>query len=160
MNETGYAVSVLHSGLSTEERDSVMEDFMDQRTRVLITTNVLARGVNVPAVKVVINFDLPVIHPGPNGGVFQPDPESYVHRICRTGRFGRRGIAISFCETEEDFENLEYIQRYHMEKNSGDTFITEWDPNNLDELNEKLIELEQREDEYDELLKVVDKASL
>lgn len=159
MNDAGYGVSVLHSGLSAIERDEVMAAFMEQRTRVLITTNVLARGVNVPAVKVVINYDLPVIHPGAYGGQFQPDPESYVHRICRTGRFGRRGIAISFCETMEDFENLDYIQRFHMEKSSSgdpEPFITEWDPNNIEELNEKLRELEQREDEYDDLVKVDD----
>lgn len=59
--------------------------------QVLITTNVLARGVDVPAVTLVVNYDLPIMHRSR-----EPDYESYLHRIGRTGRFGRRGVAINF----------------------------------------------------------------
>lgn len=58
--------------------------------QVLITTNVLARGVDIPAVSLVINYDMPTL--GRSG---HPDPATYLHRIGRTGRFGRRGVAIN-----------------------------------------------------------------
>jgi len=158
MNNTGYAVSVLHSGLSPLERDEVMSEFVEQRSKVLITTNVLARGVNVPAVKVVINFDLPIIHPENRGDRRLPDPSTYLHRIGRTGRFGRQGIAINFYDSgnREECEILEEIENFHMEKNSCPQFIHEWNPNNLDELSEKLKELGERETNVSNLQTGVD----
>ena len=63
----------------------VLEDFRASTTRFLITTNVLSRGIDVPAVTLVIQFDMPV----KKGGHY--DPETYLHRVGRTGRFGRPG---------------------------------------------------------------------
>lgn len=57
---------------------------------MLITTNVLARGVDIPAISLVINYDMPTL-----GRSRHPDPDTYLHRIGRTGRFGRKGVAIN-----------------------------------------------------------------
>jgi ATP-dependent RNA helicase DDX19/DBP5 len=90
MEEMGFAVSKLHGNLAGAERDQVMNDFRSFQTKVLITTNVLARGVDVPGVNLVINYDPPCTAEG------LPDCENYLHRIGRCGRFGRKGVAISF----------------------------------------------------------------
>ena len=74
----GLDVSTLHSTLKGMERDEVMERFRKQQSRVLITTNVLARGVDVPSIGVVINYDLPVLHSVSRE--LQPDMVTYVHR--------------------------------------------------------------------------------
>lgn len=71
-------MSTLHSTLKGMERDEVMERFRKQQSRVLITTNVLARGVDVPSIGVVINYDLPVLHSVSRE--LQPDMVTYVHR--------------------------------------------------------------------------------
>lgn len=67
--------------------------------KVLITTNVLARGVDVPAVSLVVNYDMPTMGRGSS-----PDPDTYLHRIGRTGRFGRRGVAINLIEVRFRFK--------------------------------------------------------
>ena len=79
MVEGGFDVSILHSDLNGEQRDRVMEDFRLQRSRVLITTNVLARGVDVESIAVVINYDLPLIRHG--RAVVEPDYVTYLHRV-------------------------------------------------------------------------------
>lgn len=116
MNAAGLQVSTLHSDLKGPERDIAMQQFRDQETRVLITTNVLARGVDVPSVAVVINYDLPLAHAavgGFNRGKATPDYTTFVHRIGRTGRAERRGTAISFLESEEDFRIMAAIDHYY-----------------------------------------------
>eukprot|EP00951_Prasinocladus_malaysianus_P047586 scaffold651137_cov53-Prasinocladus_malaysianus.AAC.1 len=65
-------------------RDVIMREFRSGSSRVLITTDLLARGIDVQQVSLVINFDLP------------SEPENYLHRIGRSGRFGRKGVAINF----------------------------------------------------------------
>lgn len=64
----------------------------------MITTNVLARGVDVPAVSLVVNYDMPTL-----GSSIQADPDTYLHRIGRTGRFGRRGVAINLIQVMRRF---------------------------------------------------------
>ena len=95
MNRSGLAVSCLHSDLDGPVRDSVMQKFRDCESRVLITTNVLARGVDVPAVSVVINFDLPLVHNivGKSKEIV-PDYTTFVHRIGRTGRGESPGMML------------------------------------------------------------------
>jgi len=106
LNEKGFSVSKLHADMSGEERDACMSQFRSKQTSVLITTNVLARGVDVPGVTVVVNYDLPRMYDDPAS----PDFETYLHRIGRTGRFGRRGIAINFVENEHDKDILRKIE--------------------------------------------------
>lgn len=91
MRSDGYTVSLLHGkDMPPQERDKVMSDFRHNKTNVLITTNVLARGIDVLSVTLVINYDVPVTRN------HQPDTSTYIHRIGRSGRFGRKGVAINF----------------------------------------------------------------
>lgn len=76
---------------------------------MLITTNVLARGIDVSSVSMVINYDIPMKGPGDR----EPDAETYLHRIGRTGRFGRVGVSISFVYDRKSFEALSYIANYY-----------------------------------------------
>lgn len=86
----GHAVGLISSDLTVEQRNDVIQKFRDGKERVLIATNVMARGIDVDAVSVVINFDLPVCHE-----TREVDYDTYLHRIGRTGRFGKAGLAIS-----------------------------------------------------------------
>ena len=75
MTAEGHRVTSLHGGLETAERDAVMAGFRDGKTKVLITTNVIARGIDVAQVNLVINYDLPL------DGRGKPDLDTYLHRI-------------------------------------------------------------------------------
>ncbi|MCL6632742.1 MAG: DEAD/DEAH box helicase [Alicyclobacillus herbarius] len=94
----GYLADGLHGDLSQTQRDRVMRKFRSGDIELLIATDVAARGIDVENVTHVINYDLP------------QDPESYVHRIGRTGRAGKRGLAISLV-TPREFKLLKQIQR-------------------------------------------------
>ena len=85
--------------MDANERDRVMGAFRDGKVKVLITTNVIARGIDVPGVNIVINYDLPVVidYSVPRGASSkppEPDSDTYIHRVGRTGRAGARGVAI------------------------------------------------------------------
>ncbi|ETW04164.1 hypothetical protein H310_04516 [Aphanomyces invadans] len=111
MREKGHKVGILHGAdMAKEVRDQVLDDFRLGTTKVLITTNVLARGIDVLGVSLVINYDIPVNREG------QPDPETYLHRIGRTGRFGRKGAAINFvCDIKSKMD-LAFIENYYQKK--------------------------------------------
>ncbi|KAK9446417.1 P-loop containing nucleoside triphosphate hydrolase protein [Limtongia smithiae] len=106
MAADGHKVSVLHGGLEGFERDQVLDDFRMGRSKVLVTTNVIARGIDVASVSMVINYDIPTDEFG------EPDPQTYLHRIGRTGRFGRVGVSISFIYNERSWRQLSAIQEY------------------------------------------------
>lgn len=106
MTEDGHKVSVLHGQFEGFERDQILDDFRAGRSKVLVTTNVLARGIDVPSVSMVINYDMPTTQSG------EADPQTYLHRIGRTGRFGRVGVSISFIGDERSREVLEDIEAY------------------------------------------------
>lgn len=135
MRAAGFEISVLHGELSPEDRDRVMDDFRAGRTKVLVTTNALARGVDVPAVAVVVNYDLPVVRTGGRGTPVAADEATYLHRIGRCGRFGRRGTAINFLSTPEDFRILEEIERHYS---PARRMTTDWDPNDIEGLSEAI----------------------
>jgi ATP-dependent RNA helicase DDX19/DBP5 len=97
----GFTVAQLHGGQQPEERDHVMQQFRQFKTKVLITTNVLARGVDVPGVNLVVNYDPPFTTEYPKTDRIT-DCETYLHRIGRCGRFGRKGVAISFINDSGD----------------------------------------------------------
>ena len=75
--------------LEMKEREIIMREFRSGSSRVLITTDLLARGIDVQQVSLVINYDLPAKH------------ENYIHRVGRSGRFGRKGVAINFLTTND-----------------------------------------------------------
>lgn len=102
----GHEVSVLHAKLTSADRDSTMLQFREAKIRVLIVTNVFARGINVPEITTVINFDVPVVH-GKEPGT--GDTATYLHRIGRSGRFGADGTAISLVTNEHEQKALTSI---------------------------------------------------
>ncbi|KAJ1954991.1 DEAD-domain-containing protein [Linderina pennispora] len=104
MTKDGHSVVYLHGKLESEQRDKVMDDFRDGKIKVLITTNVIARGIDIMQVNLVINYDIPT------DGNDRPDPETYLHRIGRTGRFGRTGASVNFTHDEESYEKMKAIQ--------------------------------------------------
>jgi translation initiation factor 4A len=101
MNNDNYPVCQIHSGMEKEERLRNYEEFKNGKHRVLISSNVTARGLDVQQVSTVINFDLPnCVH-------------TYLHRIGRSGRWGRKGVGINFV-TSRDMRQLKIIeQHYH-----------------------------------------------
>lgn len=102
-------VSILHGGMDIEDRDKVIDMFAQGKTRVLVTTNVLARGIDVMQVSLVINHDVPLHLRATEDSEREPDTETYVHRIGRTARFGRSGVALNLIESDEEMEKLDSI---------------------------------------------------
>jgi len=100
MRERDHTVSATHGDMDQNTRDVIMREFRSGSSRVLITTDLLARGIDVQQVSLVINYDLPT------------QPENYLHRIGRSGRFGRKGVAINFV-THDDERMLQDIQRFY-----------------------------------------------
>jgi len=95
-----YTVSSMHGEMDQKERDVIMKEFRSGSSRVLISTDLLARGIDVQQVSLVINYDLPT------------NRENYIHRIGRGGRFGRKGVAINFV-SENDKRTLQDIQQFY-----------------------------------------------
>lgn len=103
MAANDFTVSKMHGEMTQKEREVIMHEFRSGSTRVLITTDLLARGIDVQQVSLVINYDLPITL------------ENYIHRIGRSGRFGRKGVAINFV-TPTDMQRLREIeQHYHTQ---------------------------------------------
>jgi len=94
--------------MDNAERDRIMDAFRMQEFNTLITTNVMGRGIDVPEVDIVINFDIPQIS---NEGYMEPDYANYLHRIGRTGRFGTDGIALTLVERDEDGVNPHMMKK-------------------------------------------------
>ena len=97
---------IMFSKMSKEERDSTMERFRKQQINVLITTDLIARGIDVPEAQLVINFDVP-------SRKGNPEPDTYLHRIGRTGRFGTNGLALTLYDREMDKNCLDGIIKHY-----------------------------------------------
>ena len=100
MHGKDFTVSAMHGDMDQKEREVIMREFRSGSSRVLITTDLLARGIDVQQVSLVINYDLP------------NNRENYIHRIGRGGRFGRKGVAINFV-TDEDKRALHDIETFY-----------------------------------------------
>ena len=98
LHEKGYSVQALHGDVQQKQRENILKLFKAKKTKILVATDVAARGIDVNDITHVINFSLP------------QDPESYVHRIGRTGRAGKTGTAITFI-TPSEFKKLMFIQK-------------------------------------------------
>uniref|UniRef100_UPI003F495ED1 ATP-dependent RNA helicase DDX19A isoform 3 n=1 Tax=Danio rerio TaxID=7955 RepID=UPI003F495ED1 len=122
MSKEGHQVALLSGEMVVEQRAAVIERFRDGKEKVLITTNVCARGIDVEQVSVVINFDLPLDKDS------NPDNETYLHRIGRTGRFGKRGLAINMVDSQRSMEILKTYERHFDKK------IARLDTDDLDEI--------------------------
>jgi len=100
MRSRDHTVSSTHGDIGQQERDVILNEFRTGSSRVLITTDLLARGIDVQQVSLVINYDLP------------RNLENYIHRIGRSGRFGRKGVAINFV-TQEDIRALRELEQFY-----------------------------------------------
>jgi ATP-dependent RNA helicase len=100
MRKSNFTVASMHGDMTQPERDEIMKLFRSGESRVLITTDVLARGIDIQQVSLVINYDLP------------NNRENYIHRIGRSGRFGRKGVAINFVKSE-DIRILRDIEQFY-----------------------------------------------
>mmetsp|Transcript_57114 Transcript_57114/g.161250 ORF Transcript_57114/g.161250 Transcript_57114/m.161250 type:complete len:392 (+) Transcript_57114:122-1297(+) len=100
LTKRDFTISTMHAELDQKERDLVMREFRSGSSRVLISTDLLARGIDVQQVSLVINFELPT------------NTENYLHRIGRSGRFGRKGVAINFV-TNNDVRTMKDIEKFY-----------------------------------------------
>lgn len=96
LQERDFTVSSISGGMSTDERNEIMRSFRSGETRILISTDLLSRGIDVQQVSLVLNYDIPF------------DKETYVHRIGRSGRYGRKGVAINFV-SQKDYKKFKAI---------------------------------------------------
>lgn len=100
MVEDGFTVSRIHSSMTKEEREAAYTDFKSGKNRILISSNVTARGIDIQQVSTVINFDVPkCVH-------------TYLHRIGRSGRWGRKGVGINFV-TKFDMRSVKAIEQHY-----------------------------------------------
>ncbi len=104
LEKAGIGAAAIHGNKSQTARQRALEDFRAGRTRVLVATDIAARGIDIDGITHVINFELPNV------------PESYVHRIGRTARAGADGIALSFCDAEERayLRDIEKLTRHRL----------------------------------------------
>ena len=100
LNDNGYAVTHIHGKMTQGERNEIMKGFRSGESRILVSTDLLCRGIDIQQVSVVINYDIP------------QNVENYLHRIGRSGRFGRKGLAINFM-TYYDIKTLREIEKYY-----------------------------------------------
>jgi len=105
LEKNNFTITCLHAKMPQSERDSTMRDFRDGKTRILLTTDILSRGIDIPQVNLVVNYDLP------------QNKETYIHRIGRCGRFGKKGVSISMVKSgdQSDMKTLEMMkQKYRI----------------------------------------------
>ena len=100
LNNDNFSVACIHGNMNQEERNKVIKEFRDGKSRVLISTDLLSRGIDIQQISIVINYDVP------------KNVDNYIHRIGRSGRYGRKGVAINFV-TNNDREQLSSIEKYY-----------------------------------------------
>ncbi len=101
LEHKNFPVSVMHSSMTPVQRVAVMKEFRGGNSRILISTDLLSRGIDIQQISIVINYDLPSL---------PHDKEAYIHRIGRSGRFGRKGVAINFV-TRKDFWKIGELKK-------------------------------------------------
>ena len=116
MKHKGFPVECIHGELSSDLRKSILDDFKSGKLRMLLSTDLLSRGIDIQQLSLVINYDLP------------REKETYIHRIGRSGRYGRKGVSINFI-TDRDIDYQNQIQEYY------DTKVEEMPQNINDYLN-------------------------
>ena len=122
MSKDGHAVAILSGDMDITSRVDVLNRFREGKEKLLVTTNLCARGLDIEQITLVINYDLPLDMMG------NTDFETYLHRIGRTGRFGKKGIAINFIDGSESMQRLATIQQ-HFGKH-----IKPLDPDSVEQL--------------------------
>lgn len=103
LKDKNFSLTAIHGKMTQDERNEVVKEFRDCKTRLLLTTDLLSRGIDIPQVNLVINYDLPI------------NKETYIHRIGRCGRFGKKGVSITMVRTEDqnDVRLLNKMKNYY-----------------------------------------------
>jgi superfamily II DNA/RNA helicase len=103
LEKNNFTITCIHSGKTQEENNAIMNDFRECKTRLLLTTDILARGIDIPEVNLVVNYDLPI------------NKETYIHRIGRCGRFGKKGVSISMVKSDDqsDIKTLQKMKQIY-----------------------------------------------
>ena len=103
LENKNFSITSIHGKMTSDQRTETVKEFRNGKTRILITTDLLARGIDIPQVNLVINYDLP------------PNKETYIHRIGRCGRFGKKGVAISLVKMEDqsDVKSLNRMKNFY-----------------------------------------------
>merc|ERR1719204_2093989 len=96
--ECNFPSIAIHSGLNQEDRIARYKQFKDFQKRIMVSTDLFGRGIDIERVNIVINYDMPA------------DSDSYLHRVGRAGRFGTKGLAITFCSGDDDAKILNDVQ--------------------------------------------------
>lgn len=104
LKQNNFPITVIHSNMNQSERDTTVKDFRDGKTRLLLTTDLLSRGIDIPQVNMVINYDLPL------------SKETYVHRIGRCGRFDKKGVAITMVKMGDPTDVKTFNKMKHFYK--------------------------------------------
>ena len=104
LKQNNFPITVMHSDITQQERDNVIKEFRDGKTRLLLTTDLLSRGIDIPLVNMVINYDLP------------PNKETYVHRIGRCGRFDKKGVALTMVKMQDPMDTKTFNKMKHFYK--------------------------------------------
>mmetsp|Transcript_29935 Transcript_29935/g.75418 ORF Transcript_29935/g.75418 Transcript_29935/m.75418 type:complete len:425 (+) Transcript_29935:1-1275(+) len=105
--ECNFPSIAIHSGLSQEDRIARYKQFKEFQKRIMVSTDLFGRGIDIERVNIVINYDMP------------SDSDSYLHRVGRAGRFGTKGLALTFVSTDEDSDVLKQVQE-RFEVNIGE----------------------------------------
>jgi superfamily II DNA/RNA helicase len=104
LKQNNFPITVIHSNMNQQQRDEVVKDFREGKTRLLLTTDLLSRGIDIPQVNMVINYDLPL------------NKETYVHRIGRCGRFDKKGVAITMVKMSDPTDIKTFNKMKHFYK--------------------------------------------
>ena len=99
LNRDAFPTKAIHSGMKQEERIEIYEAFKQFKHRILVATELCARGIDIEKINIVFNYDMP------------DNSDSYLHRVGRAGRFGTKGLAITFVSSDQDKEVLEDVQK-------------------------------------------------
>jgi superfamily II DNA/RNA helicase len=100
LKDANFCVTSIHGSMTPLDREVKMKEFTTGKTRVLVSTDLLSRGIDVQQISIVINYDIP------------KSVDNYLHRIGRSGRYGRKGVAINF-NTPFDAPKLKAIERHY-----------------------------------------------
>jgi len=98
LQECNFPSVAIHGSMKQEERIKMYQNFKDFKHRILVSTDIWGRGIDIERVNIVVNYDMP------------ESPDSYLHRVGRAGRFGTKGLAITFASSDEDAKVLEQVQ--------------------------------------------------
>jgi ATP-dependent RNA helicase DDX19/DBP5 len=110
LKEKDVSSNILIGGIENKDRDTIIDNFRKQIYKCLISTNVLARGIDVPEVDLVINYDVPTVM---DCGFMNPDYANFMHRVGRTGRFGTDGLSLTITTDEHDEEFVDLIAKHY-----------------------------------------------